>query len=357
MITVFMDPLGNDGNGWGKRLTIHRSPPQLKSSFNEPLHGTQISAHPSPIWRDLSICFFPRHGTLNENGTHKPIGDATPRKCGLFGVDVIFLEEMCHWGEIWGFKYSSHAQCYSLNVEFSAISPVSSVPYLPVCLHTSYYDDAFWGVFWFWFTIFFGRHNSEGFHLTFSTRRALLALRYLLTSVLICLVSIWDATCLRKPLPTSPFSLLQMQVQTFLFWQEGEASVSSVFIYIWLNASRRFFNPYSVQLGVSLWLNYPQRIRLSQLAQIMMPQETVLYDGAYFPRHISFCSTVLSMRCQACLTQVISGQWYLGSAKSHPRWTKSREDILKASIRYPSLISAFIPWFLGFFWVPHLIFL
>lgn len=148
-----------------------------------------------------------------------------------------------------------------------------------------------------------------------------------------------------------------MQVQTFLFWQEGEASVSSVFIYIWLNASRRFFNPYSVQLGVSLWLNYPQRIRLSQLAQIMMPQETVLYDGAYFPRHSSFCSTVLSMRCQACLTQVISGQWYLGSAKSHPRWTKSREDILKASIRYPSLISAFIPCFLGFFWVPHLIFL
>ena len=36
-------------------------------------------------------------GGLNENGSHKPIGSSTIRRCGLVGVGVT-LEDVCHWG-------------------------------------------------------------------------------------------------------------------------------------------------------------------------------------------------------------------------------------------------------------------
>lgn len=62
-----MGPLGNDGDHWGKKMTVHSTghpilldywtPPLLKSPFDE--HGTQVSLYPSPIWRDLSTYFFP----------------------------------------------------------------------------------------------------------------------------------------------------------------------------------------------------------------------------------------------------------------------------------------------------------
>lgn len=35
-------------------------------------------------------------GGLNKNGPHRPIGIGTSRKCGLVGVGVALLEELCH---------------------------------------------------------------------------------------------------------------------------------------------------------------------------------------------------------------------------------------------------------------------
>ena len=37
-------------------------------------------------------------GSLNENGTHGLLGNGTVRRCGLIGVGVALLEELCHCG-------------------------------------------------------------------------------------------------------------------------------------------------------------------------------------------------------------------------------------------------------------------
>jgi hypothetical protein len=43
-----------------------------------------------------------------------PIGSVTNRKCGLVGVDVTLLEEVCHYGSgLGGLICSSYAQCDS----------------------------------------------------------------------------------------------------------------------------------------------------------------------------------------------------------------------------------------------------
>ena len=41
---------------------------------------------------------FSFSGSLNENGPHRPIGSDTIRKCGLVGVQVALMGEMCHLG-------------------------------------------------------------------------------------------------------------------------------------------------------------------------------------------------------------------------------------------------------------------
>lgn len=78
VVAFFMSPLGNDKNGWGERLTVHRTLSSylfdywtsslLKSPFAAHLHGTQVSVHPSSFWGDLFSYFFPRclsHQFLN----------------------------------------------------------------------------------------------------------------------------------------------------------------------------------------------------------------------------------------------------------------------------------------------------
>jgi hypothetical protein len=36
-------------------------------------------------------------GGLNENGLSRHIGNGPIRRCGLVGVGVALLEEVCHW--------------------------------------------------------------------------------------------------------------------------------------------------------------------------------------------------------------------------------------------------------------------
>jgi hypothetical protein len=41
-----------------------------------------------------------------------PIGSGNIRKCGLAGIDVVLLEEVCHYGAwLWGLLCSSYSQC------------------------------------------------------------------------------------------------------------------------------------------------------------------------------------------------------------------------------------------------------
>jgi hypothetical protein len=35
---------------------------------------------------------------LNENGTHRHIGNDSIRRCGLIGVGIALLQEVCHLG-------------------------------------------------------------------------------------------------------------------------------------------------------------------------------------------------------------------------------------------------------------------
>lgn len=79
-----------------------------------------------------------------------------------------------------------------------------------------------------------------------SGRRALLALRYFLTSVLTSLVSIWDATCLLTASPDkSIFSSPNAGANISFLTRRRSLNLISFHLHL-VNASRRFFSPYSV---------------------------------------------------------------------------------------------------------------
>ena len=46
----------------------------------------------------MGIC-----GGLNKNGPYRPVGSGTIRRCGLVGIGVALLEEVCHRG--WALRF------------------------------------------------------------------------------------------------------------------------------------------------------------------------------------------------------------------------------------------------------------
>jgi hypothetical protein len=77
---------------------------------------------------------------LNKNGSHRPIGSGTLRRCGLMGVGVALLEEVCHWG--WALRFqilkpspvwhslpaAYRSRCTTLSF-FSSTTPACMPPY------------------------------------------------------------------------------------------------------------------------------------------------------------------------------------------------------------------------------------
>jgi hypothetical protein len=42
-------------------------------------------------------------GAFNETDSPRPIGSCNFRWCGLVGIGVVFVKEVCHWGWAWAF--------------------------------------------------------------------------------------------------------------------------------------------------------------------------------------------------------------------------------------------------------------
>lgn len=56
-------------------------------------------------------------GVLNENGSFRLIGSGTIKRCGLIGVGVAWLEEVCH-------------EVVDLEVSEAQVTPSDSLPFL-----------------------------------------------------------------------------------------------------------------------------------------------------------------------------------------------------------------------------------
>jgi hypothetical protein len=85
-------------------------------------------------WRDFC-------GGLNKNGPHRLIGSSMLRRCGLTGVIVALLEELCHWVRRSGSKLVKPSLVgihfllpANRAVELSSTSPAT---WLLACCHAS----------------------------------------------------------------------------------------------------------------------------------------------------------------------------------------------------------------------------
>ena len=80
-------------------------------------------------WSTLLLC-----DGLNKNGPYRPLKNGTIRWCGLVGINVTLLEEVCHWGQAFEVSHVQDRHSSSLSLPL-AVDPDAelSATFLLLC--------------------------------------------------------------------------------------------------------------------------------------------------------------------------------------------------------------------------------